>query len=492
MAKALDARLQRALIDNSHDVLGVLDAAGNIVFESAQIAAALGYTPEELLGQNAYELIHPDDLARVELAAGKLMPGGPPEQLKYRFAHKQGGYRTLDGRARLAEGGDGSVYMVFACRDTTETDAADAQRRELEVRFQGLVEAAPDAVVVFQGDQIVMANQTAGDMLGGANSDSLLGMRIDELVHSDDVEVTEQRIAMLFEGEPLMPLQRRLRRADGSYLWTEVLGSKTTWQGQPAVLAMVRDITDRRAAEEALEQANNDLRAANFELTQFAEIATHDLQEPLRTITSFTQLLARHAGPQLDDAARSYIDETLGGVKRLQALLDDLRDFTQVGSGAVVDIQVSTSQALADAQSALADAISDSSAQISHDNLPTVLGDSKLITQVFTQLLSNAIKYAKDDEPPRVHVSADWRYSRWCISVRDHGIGIAPEYQTKVFEIFRRLHTQDVRPGTGVGLATVRRILERHGGRIWVESALGEGSTFIFTLPPGGPGKSTA
>ncbi|MBR9814189.1 hypothetical protein GYB61_10090, partial [bacterium] len=188
----------------------------------------------------------------------------------------------------------------------------------------------------------------------------------------------------------------------------------------------------------------------------------------------------------------SSIDEALGGVKRLHALLDDLRDFTQVGSGDVGDTPVSTAQALADAQDALAGDITASGAQISHDSLPTVMGDAALITQVFTQLLSNAIKYAKDDAPPTVHVSAEWRYSRWCVSVRDEGIGIDPKHQTKVFEIFRRLHTQDVRPGTGVGLATVRRILERHGGRIWVESAPGEGSTFIFTLPPGGPGKTSA
>lgn len=492
MAKPLDARLQQALIDNAQDVLGVLDGAGNIVFESAQIAHALGYTPEELLGQNAFELVHPDDVARVQLAANKLVPGGQPQQLKYRFAHKQGGYRTLDGRAKLAEGSNGGVYLVFACRDTTDVDAADAQRRELELRFQGLVEAAPDAVVVFQDGRIVMANHTAGDMLGGANRDSLLGMRVDEIVHPDDYEVTQQRITQLLAGERLQPLERRMRRADGSYIWTEALGSATTWKGQPAVLAVVRDVSDRRAAAQALEQANADLRAANFELTQFTEIATHDLQEPLRTITSFVQLLQRHSGDSLDDTGRSYIDEALGGVKRLQALLDDLRDFTQVGSGDVGDTPVSTAHALADAQDALAGDITASGAQISHDSLPTVMGDAALITQVFTQLLSNAIKYAKDDAPPTVHVSAEWRYSRWCVSVRDEGIGIDPKHQTKVFEIFRRLHTQDVRPGTGVGLATVRRILERHGGRIWVESAPGEGSTFIFTLPPGGPGKTSA
>lgn len=492
MAKALDARLQRALIDNAHDVLGVLDSAGNIVFESAEIADALGYDPEELLGQNAYELVHPDDVSRVELAAAKLTPGGPPQQLKYRFAHKHGGYRMLDGRARLAEGGDGNTYLVFACRDVTDIDATDAQRRELEQRFQGLVEAAPDAVVVFVDGEIVMANKAAGDMLGGANADSLLGMRNEQLIHPDDLQATLDRVDRLMAGNTLQPMERRTRRADGQYIWTEGLGRAITWQGQPAVLAVVRDISDRRAAAEALERANTDLRAANFELTQFAEIATHDLQEPLRTITSFIQLLAKHAGPQIDDTGRSYIDEALGGVKRLQALLDDLRDFTQVGAGDVADTPVSTVQALGDAQAALAGQLEQSGAQITHDNLPTVMGDAKLITQVFTQLLSNAIKYAKEGQPPQVHVSADWRYSRWCIAVRDQGIGIAPEHQTKIFEIFRRLHTQDVRPGTGVGLATVRRILERHGGRIWVESAPGEGSTFVFTLPPGGPGKATS
>lgn len=492
MSKPLDANLQRALIDNAHDVLGVLDADGNIVFESAQIAQALGFEPDELLGRNAYELVHPDDVARVQQAAAELTLDGSPKQLKYRFAHKAGGYRLLDGRARLVAATNGETCLVFACRDVTDIDAADAQRREFEQRFQGLVEAAPDAVLVLQDGIIVMANKAAGEMLGRGDSDSLLGLRNEQLIHPDDLQATLDREKLLYAGELLQPMERRTRRADGQYLWTEGLGRVITWQGKPAVLAVVRDVSDRHAAAEALERANADLRAANFELTQFAEIATHDLQEPLRTITSFTQLLARHAGPKLDDTGQSYIDEALGGVQRLQALLDDLRDFTQVGSGDVADTPVSTAKALADAQAALAEPLAQSGARITHDNLPTVMGDGKLVTQVFVQLLSNAIKYAKDGELPQVHVSADWRYSRWCISVRDQGIGIDPQHQTKIFEIFRRLHTQDVRPGTGVGLATVRRILERHGGRIWVESALGEGSTFIFTLPPGGPGKSTA
>jgi hypothetical protein len=225
-----------------------------------------------------------------------------------------------------------------------------------------------------------------------------------------------------------------------------------------------------------------ELQRSNEELQQFAYVASHDLQEPLRMVSSFTQLLARRYKDQLDDDARDFISYAVDGANRMQELINDLLTFSRVNTRGQPFTPTDCNVALGRARANLRMAIEESEALVTNDELPTVMADEGQLTRLFQNLIDNAIKFA-GDEPPRVHVSAERAEGEWVFSVRDNGIGIEPQYRERIFVIFQQLHGPEDYGGTGIGLAICKRIVERHGGRIWVESELGEGSTFHFTLP---------
>ena len=239
---------------------------------------------------------------------------------------------------------------------------------------------------------------------------------------------------------------------------------------------------ERRRAEVALEEHARDLARSNSELEQFAYVASHDLQEPLRMVASYTQLIARRYKGKLDGDADEFIGFAVEGVTRMQRLIQDLLTFSRVGTRTKQFEHVDVERALADAERNLAAAIEESHAMITHDPLPQVEGDSSQLVQLLQNLIGNAIKFRRHDAP-KIHVSARRAEGELVFSVKDDGIGIAPEYFDRIFVIFQRLHNRTQYDGTGIGLSICKKIVERHGGKMSVESKLGEGSTFVFTLP---------
>jgi signal transduction histidine kinase len=242
------------------------------------------------------------------------------------------------------------------------------------------------------------------------------------------------------------------------------------------------DIAQRQRAEERLILQTRELARSNAELEQFASVASHDLQEPLRMVISYLQLLTRNYHGRLDTDADEFIAYAVGGARRMQQLIVDLLAYSRVATRGTEFVSTDCEQVLAQVLVDLRLAMVESGAVVTHDPLPTVPADATQLGQVWQNLISNALKF-RTTQPPRVHVAAAKQGREWTFLVRDNGIGLEPTYAERIFGLFQRLHGRAEYPGTGMGLAICKKIVERHGGRIWVESEPGHGATFFFTLP---------
>ena len=295
------------------------------------------------------------------------------------------------------------------------------------------------------------------------------------------------------------PHQWEVKAPDGSIIeaydfpFTDV-------DGTPLILEMDVDVTEQRQTQNALKKINEtleeqvkertqelsksniELERSNKELEQFAYVSSHDLQEPLRMVTSFTQLLERRYKGQLDNEADDYIEFIVEGAHRMKYLIDDLLAFSRLNTQAKELESVELENVIDDVLSNLSVTIKENKACITYDPLPTVNADKTQMMQVFQNLIANAIKF-QGSNPPKIHISAHKDEKEWKFAVTDNGIGIDPEYQKQIFEVFKRLHTREEYPGSGIGLSVSQKIIRRHGGNIWVESELGKGSTFYFTIP---------
>jgi light-regulated signal transduction histidine kinase (bacteriophytochrome) len=254
-------------------------------------------------------------------------------------------------------------------------------------------------------------------------------------------------------------------------------------EGNPlCMIASTRDITERKQAEQALAEKTEDLQRSNEELERFAYVASHDFQEPLRMVSSYVQLLARRYQGRLDADADVFIGFAVDGAKRMQNLINDFLVYRRVDRRGEPQEPTDFETVCRKAKSSLQKLITESNATITHDPLPTVMADHAQMVQVFQNLIGNAIKF-RGEAPPSLHISARKSRNEWVFAFRDNGMGIAKEFFERIFIIFQRLQLREEYPGTGMGLAICKRIMERHGGRVWVESEPGRGATFYFTLP---------
>ncbi len=374
---------------------------------------------------------------------------------------------------------DGSNLILEMGLDVTERKLTEDRIRQQAA----LLDLAHDAIIVRDLEsRILFWNQGAVETYGwpateaeGRVSHELLQTRFPTPLAEIETHVQQQG---KWEGE-LTHVTR-----DGRTL---IVASRWSLQkaesGAPrAILEINRDVTDRKRAEEALEQKAEDLARSNADLEQFAYVASHDLQEPLRMVANFTQLLAERYRDQLDTDGVEFIGFAVDGARRMQRLIQDLLMYSRVGTRGKKFERTDCNEVLGQVIANLQVAIQESGGLVTHDTLPTVMADASQLPQVFQNLISNAIKFRGKDAP-RVHVTAARQGARWMFTVRDNGIGIDPEFADQIFVIFQRLHSREEYPGTGIGLALCKKIVERHGGRIWVESQPGNGATFYFTIP---------
>jgi PAS domain S-box-containing protein len=475
----------RSLIEHATDAIAVVDQDGTIRYESPSVHSVLGYEPEELLGKSIFELVHPDDMEGVIAGFGSLMSmPGEGGTLEVRLRRKDGTTRVFEGTGRNLLNDPQVGGIVVNYRDISERRQAEEALKRQEEHFRSLIENSWDAIIILNEDGTTRyASPSVKRVLGYEPHEAIAGNRLDH-IHPDDLLKLGEAFHQLLEAQgDIVQTEVRAKHKDGSWRSLDCTGHNLLQH--PAVEGIVincRDITDRKQTEAELSRAMAELERSNSELEQFAYVASHDLQEPLRMVSSYVQLLARRYKDKLDSEADEFIAFAVDGASRMQRLINDLLSYSRVTTRAKPFASTDCEEVIGQATNNLTVAIEESGALVTHDALPTVMGDESQLMQLLQNLMGNAIKF-RGDEPPNVHISAKSTLHEWVFSVRDNGIGIDSEFSDRIFQIFQRLHTRDKYPGTGIGLAVCKRIVERHGGRIWVESQPGTGTTFSFTIP---------
>ncbi len=375
---------------------------------------------------------------------------------------------------------DGSPLILEMNIDITE-------RKKAEEKIQILanaVESSDDAIVTQALDGIIISWNNGAEQVYGYSSEEVQGKNVSILEPNNRKGEIKQLIEKTKHSEKVQRYETLRLKKDGTVINASVtLSPVYDASGKfVAVSCISRDISESKKAEEILKSKLEELARSNAELEQFAYVSSHDLQEPLRMISSYLQLLQRRYEGNIDEKADKYIHFAVDGAFRMQNLINDLLEFSRVTTRAGEPEPTDSEFVLNQVLSNLELYIRENKATISHDPLPDVMADSTQLAQVFQNLIANGIKF-HSEEAPKIRISAEKKEKEWVFSVQDNGIGIDPQYSEKIFEVFKRLHNKEAYPGTGIGLAVCKKIVERHGGHIWVESELGKGSTFYFTLP---------
>nr|MDQ5828085.1 PAS domain S-box protein [Chloroflexota bacterium] len=511
----------RSLVQYASDIVTILDADGTIRYESPAIERILGYRPEELIGQNAFDYIHPEDVERVlGVFAEALKSRAVSPLVEFRFRHTDGSWCHLEAIGNNLLDDPNIRGMVVNSRDVTGRKRAEEEIRRLneileklvaertaqleeavtelrasEERFRALVQHASDIIAVLDRDGTIRYMSPSVEQVLGYRPEEMIGKDCFVHMHPEDVE----RMAHVFAKEASRPglnpsVEFRVRHADGSWRHLEAISNNLLHD--PAVKGIVvnsRDATERRRAEEEIRllnqqlerrviQRTNELQAAIGELESFSYSVSHDLRAPLRAIDGFSQILLEDYADELDEEGKSYLGRIRNASQRLGWLIDGLLDLSRMTRGEMRRERVDLS--------ALAKAVAEDLRHdqperqaefvISEDLL--VSGDPVLLRAVMENLLGNAWKFTKTRSRARIEFGVSEADGTPAYFVRDNGIGFDMAYAGKLFGAFQRLHSSSEFEGTGIGLATVQRIIHRHGGRVWTKGEVGVGATFFFTL----------
>lgn len=402
----------------------------------------------------------------------------------------KGGWAAGDGQLRVTGGMGLVLFFLTALASFGWAFYARGQRRsqrhvaESEERYRALVETAPMAVVVHRNGVILFANTQASRMLKVPDGQALAGRALLDFVHPDSRAALAERVEFVLAAPDAVSSGAACYvTGEGELIESEVVSTRVSLEGQPAVLSVVHDVTRRHRAEAERERLLESLQRSNEDLQQFAYIASHDLQEPLRNVAGYVQLLGRRYRGRLDKDADDFIDFAVQGTKRMQEMITNLLDYSRLrqddGEPERIDSRLALDEALAD----LGAAIDESGAVVEvTGTMPVVAARRVELSRVFLNLIGNAIKYRRADTVPRIRVSTRRDGRNWVFSIADNGIGMEPAYLDRIFTLFQRLHSRETYDGTGIGLAICRKLVQHNGGRIWAQSEPGGGSTFHFSL----------
>jgi PAS domain S-box-containing protein len=476
-AERAEARRDRdRFFDLTADLVCAADSDGRLVIASQSWQQVLGYPISEITSRPFIDFVHPDDRERTIAGFGPGLAGSQAYSLQNRFRTADGGYRWLEWNA-MPDPASGRIYAV--ARDIT-------RRRQAEedlARLAAIVESSADGIVAVDEDSRITEWNAGAETLFGYTAAEAIGQNLALTAPEDERAEQLRRSTEAAAGRPQVYETFR-RRKDGSRF--RALLTLFPIQGRDGahlgVSTIVHDVSDAYEARHRLERSSKELARSNAELEQFAYVASHDLQEPLRMVTGFMGLLQKRYGNTLGDEADEYIRFAVDGARRMQSLIDDLLTYSRVGSRGRNPERVDLGEIATSVTQNLRTLIEETGATIRQAALPTVTADRPQMSQLYQNLVGNAMKF-RGEQPPDIELGAERGRREWRLFVRDHGIGIPSEHRENVFVIFRRLHSREEYPGSGIGLAVCKRIVERHQGRIWIETTVGGGSTFWFTLP---------
>jgi PAS domain S-box-containing protein len=484
--KKAESEIQRLanVVESSNDSIITRSIEGNILSWNKGVEHTYGYTAKEVLEKNI-SIIIPPSLKEEENELIENIKAKKTIHENYETTRITKNGKIINVSVTISPIYDtlGNLVAISTIsRDITENKKA-AKKLELANKYnRSLLEASLDPLVTIGADGKITNVNHSTKTVTGRNGDELIGTDFSD--YFTEPQKAREGYEKVFHDGFVRDYPLEVKNKNGNT--TPVLYNASVYRDESGevigVFAAARDITELKEAEDDLKLKLNELSRSNAELEQFAYVSSHDLQEPLRMIASYLQLLERKYKGKLDDKADKYIHFSVDGATRMQNLINDLLDFSRVTTQAKELHPTELEPIFKEVLSNLEVSINKNKAIISHDSLPVVMADKIQIAQVFQNLINNAIKFHSEDLP-KINISVKKEKNHWLFAVKDNGIGINPTHSDKIFEVFKRLNKKRDYPGTGIGLAICKKIVERHGGRIWVESELGKCSIFYFTLP---------
>lgn len=493
MARALTeaARKESAHIENSLDVICSIDEEGKFAKVSPASYKVWGYSPEELIGRYYIDLVVPEDVDKTNQAAVKIMAGHSLTNFENCYLRKDGSRVSLTWSAYWSET---EKLMYCVAHDDSERKQAEAALRESEERYRLLFESNPHPIWVYDLDtlEFLTVNKAAIQHYGYSREE-FLSMTIKDIRPHEDVGALLDNVAKVSASSIDQAGTWRHRKKDGEIIYVEIISHQLLFNGRNAELVLANDITERKQAEKLVDEQKQELEtmAANLtttnkELEAFSYSVSHDLRAPLRAVDGFSRILLEDYADKLDDEGRRVLGIIRTNTQNMGRLIDDLLAFSRFGRKQIEPSTIDIGELARDVFVQLDSDDNCKAPRLEIKQPPVAYGDRALMRQVFVNLLSNAAKYSKPAEAAVIEVGGHNRNGENIYYVKDNGVGFDMKYVNKLFGVFQRLHSAEEFEGTGVGLAIVRRIVERHGGRVWAEGKTGEGATFYFTLPKNG------